>query len=95
VQVGPRGALVFEPPEVSASMGDVIRFNFVSGNHTATQSSLEQPCVANGGFDTGFISVGDGMPRHVDYIVDTDQAWFHCRQADHCARGMVFAVNPG
>jgi plastocyanin len=77
VQVGPRGALVFEPPEVSASMGDVIRFNFVSGNHTATQSSLEQPCVANGGFDTGFIGVGDGMPRHVDYIVDTDQAWFH------------------
>jgi plastocyanin len=76
VQVGPRGAFVFDPPEVAAARGDIIRFLFVSGNHTVTQSTLEQPCVPNG-FDTGFVNVDERGPRHVDYVVDSDQAFFH------------------
>jgi len=76
VQVGPGGAFVFDPPEVAAARGDIIRFMFVSGNHTVTQSTLEQPCIPNG-FDTGFVNVDERGPRHVDYVVDSDQAWFH------------------
>ena len=37
-------------------MGDMIQFNFMSQNHTVTQSSFAEPCVAlAGGIDSMFM----------------------------------------
>ena len=80
----------------------MIRFNFLSLNHTLTQSSFTQPCTNLGGFSTGFRQFN---PKNVsgeftvDYVVDTlDPQWFFCTQTkaiSHCHAGMVFALNVG
>ena len=104
VVVGANGTLAYDPPFVDASAGDEIRFNFVAKNHTATQSSFDQPCtsqigpdgVSITGFDTGFNFVANGSaPVKQSFIMpQTDKPlWFYCRQTGHCAKGMVFAVN--
>lgn len=104
IVVGDNGMLTFKPPTVNAVAGDEIRFNFVSKNHTATQSSFEQPCtrqvgpdgVTPTGFDSGFEFVGNStIPIQASFIMPrTDKPlWFYCRQTGHCAKGMVFAIN--
>ncbi|KAF8337010.1 uncharacterized protein EI90DRAFT_2992207 [Cantharellus anzutake] len=105
VTVGKDGQLSYTPPHVQAKTGDEIRFTFVSKNHTATQSSFDQPCSPQispdghtiTGFDTGFQPVASGSaPRQASFIMpQTDKPlWFYCRQTGHCAKGMVFAINP-
>src|SRR5262249_40861677 len=38
----------------TAAVGDTVVFTFKQSNHTATQSTLDAPCVKmNGGFDSG------------------------------------------
>ncbi|KIM55927.1 hypothetical protein SCLCIDRAFT_133603 [Scleroderma citrinum Foug A] len=82
-------SLRFNPESVNATTGDIIHFTF-QGTHTATQSTLANPCVAlSGGFDSG--EVGS-----INYTVtSTNATWFHCTVPGHCQAGMVFAVNPG
>jgi len=51
---GPKG-VIFEPDQVSANVGDTVIFQFLSQNHTATQSAFNTPCVPlAGGMDTNF-----------------------------------------
>jgi plastocyanin len=100
VTVGARGKNLYEPNQLDANVGDIIRFNFLARNHTVTQSNFATPCEFNGGFDTGFNQFNPtnatGVSR--DFIVDTTKpTWFFCAQtipASHCKAGMVLGINP-
>jgi len=93
-------SLIYNPSSVDAQPGDVVAFIFHEKNHTATQSSLAQPCVPlPGGLNTGFQPVSPNetnLPVESFTVPDSNPIWFFCMQADHCSKsGMVFAVNPG
>jgi hypothetical protein len=102
VNVGDRGELVFSPPSLNASVGSIIAFNFLASNHTLTQSNLSNPCLYNGGFNSGF---KQSNPANISgkYVIEfevqtQDPQWFFCAQrvkASHCNEGMVFSLNPG
>ncbi|KZO92335.1 hypothetical protein CALVIDRAFT_567386 [Calocera viscosa TUFC12733] len=100
VTVG-QGGLVYTPDTVVAALGDIVQFQFVANNHTATVSSFANPCTAAGGsFTSGFQPVTAGTTNfpEVSYNVQTtDPVWFYCGQkvpVNHCESGMVFAINP-
>ncbi|KAI0702313.1 Cupredoxin [Cytidiella melzeri] len=100
VTVGGPGVLQFNPPVVNASVGDTVVFTFMQENHTASQSSFENPCqLAPNGFDSGFVPVADGdtgpFPVAEFVVEDLNPVWVYCRQIGHCQQGMVFAINPG
>ncbi|KZT02063.1 Cupredoxin [Laetiporus sulphureus 93-53] len=103
IQVGPNNTNTYSPTNVTAAAGDVLTFEFVSGNHTVTQSSFKTPCdeltFANGstGLDSGFLPANSStttMPTYKVLVNDTTPLWFYCRHPGHCQQGMVFAVNP-
>jgi len=95
------GPLQFNPNQVIAVPGDTVSFTFKQANHTATQSTLQNPCQqVSGGFDSGFIPVpstntAGPFPIAQFAVQDTNPVWVFCRQANHCQQGMVFAINPG
>ncbi|KAJ7828286.1 hypothetical protein B0H14DRAFT_2367190 [Mycena olivaceomarginata] len=102
VAVGGTGVIAYTPNQVTANIGDVIQFVFKQENHTITRSTLASPCsplVGEGAFDSGFVPVDaaatDNFPLAQLTVTDTNPIWIYCRQAGHCAQGMVFAVNPG
>jgi len=100
VVVGGAGIIAYNPPSVNAVVGDRIIFSFREKNHTATQSTLANPCTAApGGFDSGFVPIaaGDvsGNTTAVYTVQDLNPVWVYCKQSTHCQSGMVFAVNPG
>jgi plastocyanin len=101
VTVGGVGILKFSPDSVTANPGDIVTFTFMQKNHTATQSTLTNPCVqAPNGFDSGFVPVAatntnGPFPVAQFTVQDTNPVWVYCRQANHCQQGMVFAINPG
>lgn len=85
-------------------MGDVIQFQFASGNHTVTQSSFDAPCVPisqttnNTGVFSGFMAVAasnkTGMvPVFSMPVKAATPMWFYCSQGKHCQNGMVLVVN--
>ncbi|EMD41753.1 hypothetical protein CERSUDRAFT_110329 [Gelatoporia subvermispora B] len=102
---GSDGSLTYSPDAIFANPGDQVVFHFQQKNHTATQSSLADPCAQKeGGFDSGFNPVPanqtDNFPTYTIMVNDTNPIWVFCRQgegtpASHCGQGMVFAVNCG
>ena len=102
VEVGKDG-LTYTPPFITANPGDEVQLLFFAKNHTLVQASFQDPCtpLVNGIFagfqptdvtadDTGLVSF-----RSVSFQVDTaSPLWFYCAQADHCQKGMTFAINP-
>lgn len=58
--VGDGGKLVYNPSNITASIGDTVTFEFRPKNHTVTQSSFLNPCVSlaesSGGQQVGFKS---------------------------------------
>ncbi|KAJ7671890.1 hypothetical protein B0H17DRAFT_1183561 [Mycena rosella] len=97
VQVGPSASLVYDPPSVTASAGDIIEFVFNPKNHTVTQSSFDAPCVAlPGGGTSGFQFVSNAsalLPRWPFTLANDEPAYFYCQQTGHCGKGMVFTIN--
>ncbi|KAL1658941.1 Cupredoxin [Schizophyllum commune] len=103
VQVGgANGSLTFEPEAIYAAVGDQVTFHFNPKNHTVTQSSFANPCgLKEGGFDSGFEPVTEDQdvserPTYTITVNDTNPIWVYCKQkapANHCGKGMVFAVN--
>lgn len=89
----------FRPSSVTAARGTILQFDFLSLNHTLTQSDLFDPCYTNGGFDSGFhqFNPGNISGRYiVEYkVTDRFPRWFFCSQTAHCQSGMVFSLNPG
>jgi len=55
VTVGANNALTFIPSVVKANVGDMVQFNFVSQNHTATSGDATQGCTPDGKFNSGFV----------------------------------------
>lgn len=102
VIVGGTGVLAFNPPNITAQVGDTITFEFHQKNHTVTASSFAAPCrdlfstSGQAGFDSGFMAVADGattFPTYTVQVNNTTPIWAFCRQANHCGQGMVFAAN--
>lgn len=53
--------LGYNPESITANVGDVVEFQFMQKNHTATQSTFAEPCKAmEGGKDSGFMPNPDG-----------------------------------
>ncbi|KAK7408241.1 hypothetical protein QQX98_009604 [Neonectria punicea] len=92
----------FVPNSVQAAVGDVIQFQFSSGNHTVTQSSedaacqplqLTNPAAIHSGhipYEAGQTTVGTfNMP-----VTSTDPTFLYCATGPHCQNGQVMVVNP-
>jgi plastocyanin len=105
VVVGGPGQLTYTPACLWPAVGDVVNFEFHEKNHTATQSSFESPCTklvdtagVQSGFASGFRPVAagttSGFPVVSFNVTDNKPKWFFCAQGNHCAAGMVFAINP-
>lgn len=58
VTVGGPAGLVFQPDQLNeVPVGDTVVFEFLSQNHTVTQSPFDTPCLAmEGGMDSGFMA---------------------------------------
>ncbi|KAI5858932.1 phosphatidylethanolamine-binding protein [Tricharina praecox] len=98
VIVGGPAGLVYTPEFVEAAVGDKVVFEFLARNHTVTQSTLDVPCALKAdGVKSGFRSNPDSIPgKEIFEVVvdDLEPKWYFCAQANHCAMGMVFAINP-
>ncbi|MCJ1466323.1 hypothetical protein MMC07_004942 [Pseudocyphellaria aurata] len=97
--VGGSPGLVYTPDTIQAAVGDMVKFNFMSANHTVTQSTFANPCVKMAdGHDSGFKANPDGTmsppPSFTFQVKDTKPTWFYCRQKTHCGKGMTFSINP-
>jgi len=97
-------ALVFDPANVTAKVGDNIEFIFHPKNHSVVQSTFANPCTrlplnsTTGieGFTTGFqpAQASDTDLTKITLRVNsTSPIWAYCSQATHCQSGMVFAIN--
>lgn len=100
VTVGGPGGLVYQPEELhDIPIGDTVVFEFLSQNHTVSQSGFETPCdLMEGGMDSGFMAnpnntVSPPPQVAMQVMVDTP-LWFYCKQGNHCGQGMVFSINP-
>ncbi|EDR02304.1 uncharacterized protein LACBIDRAFT_169454, partial [Laccaria bicolor S238N-H82] len=102
ITVGADGLLAYNPPNITAAIGDTVTFEFHPKNHTVTQSSFSDPCHAvvksdgSSGFKSGFVPVGanaTSFPTFQIKINDTAPIWGYCGQTGHCQQGMVFAIN--
>jgi plastocyanin len=94
---GPQG-LAFSPQEIKAAVGDVVVFEFLSQNHTVTQSTFDGPCDAlPGGMDSGFMANPNNTvapaPQVAMQVMTGEPLWMYCRQGNHCGRGMTFSIN--
>jgi len=104
VIVGGNGTLTYNPPSISdVKVGDTIAFTFTSKAHSVTQSSFGNPCAnlstdATQFLDSGIFPVAAGATQLPQWSFTLSNAsaplWFYCRQVGHCAKGMVFAINP-
>ncbi|KAF5667635.1 serine-threonine rich protein [Fusarium heterosporum] len=100
VTVGGPGGLVYQPEELTnVPIGDTVVFEFLSQNHTVSQSGFAEPCTfMEGGMDSGFMAnpnntVSPPPQVAMQVMVDTP-LWFYCKQGNHCGQGMVFSINP-
>ncbi|KAI9150070.1 plastocyanin-like domain-containing [Paramyrothecium foliicola] len=101
VVAGHGGALLFQPDNIVAEVGDIIEFHFLPRNHSVVQSSFDKPCepLAGGaGFNSGFnFATAEGQSENVFQIVvkDTKPIWFYCSQTvgNHCQKGMTGVIN--
>ncbi|EJD38329.1 RmlC-like cupin [Auricularia subglabra TFB-10046 SS5] len=103
VTVGRDGGLTYQPDDISAQVGDLVRFTFVLKNHTVTQSSFNDPCTPlppSEGFDSDFRPVSGGVTSQFNVTVKDDKPiWFFCKQhapgaaLSHCQQGMNGAIN--
>lgn len=100
VTVGGPAGLVFQPDQLqNVPVGDTIIFEFLSQNHTVTQSPFDTPCdKIPDGMDSGFMANPNNTvvppPQVAMQVMGEAPLWFYCKQANHCGMGMVFSVNP-
>lgn len=105
VKVGENKGLTFTPNNLQgAKKGDMVQFQFMSGNHSVVQSTFKEPCVPMTGDKEGFFSgympmnspeaMAKGMPTFTIMVEDeTKPIWFYCSQGKHCENGMLGAIN--
>ncbi|KAF3084529.1 hypothetical protein TWF706_000748 [Orbilia oligospora] len=86
----------FKPIHKNATLGDVIRFVFLSPNHSVVETSFEYPCTPKeGGFASGSnINLNQRFNNSVSFTVDSlDPRYFACGQLGHCQTQEIFAIN--
>jgi len=104
VLVGANSSQTYSPSNIKANIGDMIQFQFIGGNHTVTQSTLDQACQPVSlfsnitGFHSGFIpaaaSAAMGMTATYSILINsTTPIWIYCAQAKHCENGMSMVIN--
>ncbi|KAJ6542723.1 hypothetical protein B0H19DRAFT_1171627 [Mycena capillaripes] len=93
--------LGFDPSSINPQVGDFIVFEFRSGSHSAVQSTFENPCTPNGGFNSGVETVDDSLavdapdlPTVRLLVNDTQPLWFFDQAGGLCNKGAVLSVNP-
>ncbi|KAH7128325.1 hypothetical protein B0J11DRAFT_268278 [Dendryphion nanum] len=89
---------LFIPNRVVATPGDVIQFQFNSGNHTVTQSTADAACQPmEGGVHSGHIPFQDGQQTVGVFnmlVTNTDTMFLYCATGPHCQGAQVMIVNP-
>lgn len=101
VVAGRGGALVFDPENVVAEVGDIVEWHFLPKNHSVAQSSFGQPCVPDASlaqpFFSGFQPIDTAQAPNVFQIVvnDKNPIWYYCAQTtgSHCQKGMAGVIN--
>ncbi|KAF5325598.1 hypothetical protein D9611_000848 [Ephemerocybe angulata] len=91
----------FDPSVITPQQGDYIAFEFRSGVHSAVQSTFDNPCVGNDGFNSGVHTVADdldvdapGLPVVRLLINGSEPLWFFDEAGGLCYQGAVLSVNP-
>jgi plastocyanin len=81
VIVGGAG-LAFNPTEVTAAIGDKVKFIMMAKNHTVTQSTFAKPCVKLAtGMDSGFLpNSGNDTATAPTFEVTVDTTDATCRE---------------
>ncbi|KAJ7659549.1 hypothetical protein DFH06DRAFT_989394, partial [Mycena polygramma] len=90
--------LTFSPPNITAAAGDTVTFQFLSKNHSVTQSSFASPCTSlAGGVDSGFQAVAINATAVPEFSFTLKNAsaplFFFSKQNAYCQKGMVFSIN--
>ncbi|KAK4451282.1 hypothetical protein QBC34DRAFT_295981 [Podospora aff. communis PSN243] len=97
IDVGKSG-LTFTPDSVTAAIGDTLEFYFVGGTHDAVTGSYAAPCTpaASGERFSSGVQVGSASNKNVFKVLvnTTEPLFYYCSVGQHCANGMVAAVNP-
>ncbi|KAI1321912.1 hypothetical protein F5Y16DRAFT_413577 [Xylariaceae sp. FL0255] len=100
VTVGAGGLLQFDPPTLTAQIGDTITYKFFSKNHAVAQSTFADPChLQENGIFSGFTPNNSStIAAPTDFTItinDTTPLWFYCPQTtgNHCQSGMVHSIN--
>ncbi|MCJ1314989.1 hypothetical protein MMC15_000303 [Xylographa vitiligo] len=91
---------LFKPNNITADVGDIVRFNMLGKSHSVTQSQFARPCIHNGSFDTQLQPNEKNVTGIIFEELEVNVAtplWFYCKQTvavSHCGKGMVFGINP-
>ncbi|MCJ1416409.1 hypothetical protein MMC32_002744 [Xylographa parallela] len=91
---------LFKPNNITAEVGDIVRFNMLGKAHSVTQSQFAKPCIHNGSFDTQLQPNDKNVTGIIFEEFEVNVAtplWFYCKQTvavSHCGKGMVFGINP-
>ncbi|POS69597.1 hypothetical protein DHEL01_v212012 [Diaporthe helianthi] len=101
VVAGRGGALLFDPENVVAEIGDMIEWHFLPRNHSVAQSSFAQPCVPDASLAQPFFSgfqpnEGPQAPDIFQIVLkDKNPIWYYCAQTtgNHCQNGMTGVIN--
>jgi plastocyanin len=93
VVVGGPGQLVYTPNQITANTGDIVLFEFMTKNHTATQSSFAAPCEAlAAGVDSGFMpnpSNTSPAPTFTYQVTSTSPA---CKSEVYCHQSSMYSL---
>ncbi|KAJ8105135.1 hypothetical protein OPT61_g10361 [Boeremia exigua] len=88
----------FVPNSVVAAVGDIVQFQFSNGNHTVTQSTIDQACTPmEAGVHSGHIPFQDGQTEVGTFnmpVTSTDPMFLYCATGPHCQEGQVMVINP-
>ncbi|KAI9163663.1 putative GPI-anchored cupredoxin [Paramyrothecium foliicola] len=92
----------FVPNSVKAAVGDVVQFQFSSGNHTVTQSSETEACkplqlVNPQAVHSGHIPFQAGQTTVGTFtmiVTSAEPMFLYCATGPHCQEGQVMVINP-
>lgn len=81
IDIEVRKDMLFVLNQLNAFVEDVIHFQFLKLNHTLTQSTLENSCTLNGGFDMSFqfFNLLNQINKTLNFVVlNMNSTWFFC-----------------
>lgn len=89
VATGMAAVLGYSPESITANVGDMVMFVFMQKNHTATQSTFDNPCKKmDGGMDSGFMPNPEGKAG-VTWNMTVETTDPLCKLISHLHHGFV------